>query len=130
MTLSLEGYPTKAKGTPYPHKQDLPHWTPTEYFNVLLNKILTLLFLVFCNENKWNLRTQILFSWKTGWSLSCCDVLYWRIIIYYYLCYYYYYHYYYYYYWDSLHASLNSNYEALSYIKKKHKIIITYRKSV
>ena len=36
----------------------------------------------------------------------------------------------YFYYWDSLYASLNSHYEALSYMKKKHKIIIAYRKSV
>ena len=33
-------------------------------------------------------------------------------------------------YWDSLHASLNSHYEAWSYKKKNHKKITAYRKSV
>ena len=32
--------------------------------------------------------------------------------------------------WDSLHARLNSYYEAWSYKKKKHKKITAYRKSV
>ena len=32
--------------------------------------------------------------------------------------------------WDSLHARLNSHYEAWSYKKKKHKKIKTYRKFV
>ena len=32
--------------------------------------------------------------------------------------------------WDSLHARLNSHYEAWSYKKKKHKNIKAYRKSV
>ena len=31
--------------------------------------------------------------------------------------------------WDSLHARLNSHYEAWSYKKKKHKKIKAYRKS-
>ena len=31
--------------------------------------------------------------------------------------------------WDALHARLNSNYEAWSYKKKKHKKIKAYRKS-
>ena len=33
-------------------------------------------------------------------------------------------------YWDSLHAKLNSHYKAWSYMKKKHKKIKAYRKSV
>ena len=32
--------------------------------------------------------------------------------------------------WDSLHASLNSHYKAWSYIKKIHKKIKVYRKSI
>ena len=32
--------------------------------------------------------------------------------------------------WDSLHARLNSHYEAWSYKKKKHKKVQTYKKSV
>ena len=32
--------------------------------------------------------------------------------------------------WDSLHAKLNSHYEAWSYKKKKHKKVTAYRKSV
>ena len=32
--------------------------------------------------------------------------------------------------WNSLHARLNSRYEAWSYKKKKHKKITAYRKSV
>ena len=32
--------------------------------------------------------------------------------------------------WDSLHARLNSHYEAWSYKKKKHKKIRTHTKSV
>ena len=32
--------------------------------------------------------------------------------------------------WDSLHARLNSHYEAWSYKKKKHKKIRVHRKSV
>ena len=32
--------------------------------------------------------------------------------------------------WDSLHARLNSHYEARSYNKKKYKEIKTYKKSV
>ena len=32
--------------------------------------------------------------------------------------------------WDSLHARLNSHYEAWSYKKKKHKKVTSYRKSV
>ena len=46
---------------------------------------------------------------------------------------YYYYHYYYYYYyfnWNSLHARLNSHYEAWNYKKKSTKKITGYRQSV
>ena len=32
--------------------------------------------------------------------------------------------------WDSLHARLNSHYEAWSYKKKNHKTVKAYRKSI